>query len=92
MAIPSAVMLREMVTHGTGVQMVTGELVFHVPLADFFHVPERGERNPWPDRVYFPWEPYDDGGGATIAAYQFGRCPFAQPQQRGHAVAQPPKP
>lgn len=76
MAQASQAALDEMFKHGIGVQMLTESMMTHVPLSEFFFLPEPGERNPWPDRVYFPWEPYDDGGGAAIASYQYGACPF----------------
>ena len=76
MAIPSQAMIDEMFQYGTGVQMITGNMISHIPLSDFWHMPERGERNPRLDRIYFPYEPYDDGGGAALAAYQYGQCPF----------------
>lgn len=40
----------------------------------FFYWPEPGENDPFPEAVYWPTEPYDDGGGATIAAIQYGAC------------------
>ena len=69
--------LLKMFQHGTGVISITGTMTRYIPLSEFWDMPEPGERNPWPDRVYFPWEPYDDGGGAAIAAFRYGRCPFA---------------
>lgn len=74
MATPTEAMMREMFAYGTGVEMMTGNMLAHIPLSEFWYMPEPGERNPWSDRVYFPWEPYDDGGGAALAAYQFGGC------------------
>lgn len=76
MALPSAAMLNDMFTHGVGVQMLTGTVPHYISLSDFWKLPERGERNPWPDRFFIPHEPYDDGGGAALAAYQYGQCPF----------------
>ena len=43
--------------------------------------PEPGERNPWTDRIWFGHGEGDDGGGAAIAAYQYGLCP-TYPQQK----------
>jgi len=37
-------------------------------------MPYPGERNPFGDRVYFPKEPYDDGGGPALAAYRWAYC------------------
>lgn len=77
MAVPTQEALRDMLLHGVGVQMLTDSMFAHIPLSDFFYMPEPGERYPWPsDRIFFGTEPYDDGGGAAIAAYQFGRCTF----------------
>lgn len=78
MAIPNIGALEDMFKHGIGVQMLTANMMSHVELSEFFFWPEPGERNPWPDRAYFPWEPYDDGGGAAVAFYRYGACPFSR--------------
>lgn len=39
-------------------------------------LPEPGERNPWGYLIWLGYGEGDDGGGAALAAYQYGRCPF----------------
>lgn len=41
-----------------------------------FWRPEPGERDVWRDKVW--WGEGDDGGGAAIAFFRYGRCPFAE--------------
>lgn len=36
--------------------------------------PMAGERFAWYDRIWLDPEPFDDGGGAALAAYKFGHC------------------
>ena len=77
MALATEKALLDMFKHGTGVASINGTMTHYIQLHEFWHMPEPGERNPWTDRVYFPWEPYDDGGGAAIAAFRYELCPFA---------------
>jgi len=63
---------------GTSVSRITDEVVTHIPLTDFFHLPEPGERSMRFHAVWLPREPYDDGGGPALAAYRYGLCPFAK--------------
>lgn len=76
MALATEKALQDMFLHGIGVLDFSSAGMNHIPLSKFFDSPLPGQRNPWPGMVYFPWEPYDDGGGAAIAAYQYGLCPF----------------
>lgn len=64
-------------TYGTGVTYFTDRPI-HVSIYDFFKMPEPGERNPWSETIWLGFGEGDDGGGAAIAAYQFGLCPFAR--------------
>lgn len=52
-------------------------MIDNVSLGQFFMLPVSGEKNPFPRTILFPPEPYDDGGGATVAHARFGACPFS---------------
>ncbi len=70
--------MTDAMTLGIGIEKYSAEIIKHVSPFDFFRLPEPGERNPWEGIFHISKEPYDDGGGAAIAAYQYGRCPFAK--------------
>lgn len=40
--------------------------------------PEPGERSVWRENIWFGYGEGDDGGGAALAAFRYGRCPFAK--------------
>ena len=79
MAIPTTDtldrILQDALTHGIGVMRFADQM-YHVTRDKFFWLPEPGERDPSPGVIFFPTEPYDDGGGAALAGYRYGRCPF----------------
>ena len=77
MAVPNEAVLHDMVATGWGIQRMTAETMMHVSLREFFSMPEPGQR--WLTTIFLPKiGEYDDGGGAAIAAYEFGLCPFAK--------------
>ena len=67
---------QDMLIYGIGVTFNSLDVTRFISLRDFFFHPEPGERSTWSDTIRFPPEPYDDGGGAALAAYRYGRCPF----------------
>jgi len=73
MALPT----QDMLIHGMGVTLNTVDITQFISLLDFFFIPEPGERLFKSDVIHFSPEPYDDGGCAALAAYRYGRCPFA---------------
>ena len=68
---------QDMLIHGIGVSLNSLDVTRFINLWDFFFVPEPGERLGECPVIRFDPEPYDDGGGAALAAYRYGRCPFA---------------
>lgn len=63
---------------GVGLVVNRNGQLTHMEVPEFWYNTEPGERLIWWQVVPFPPEPYDDGGGAALAAYQYGNCPFAK--------------
>ena len=53
------------------------EKMFLSPRFDYFR-PEPGERSIGFDTIWLGYGEGDDGGGAALAAYRYGLCPFVQ--------------
>ncbi|UWQ59984.1 hypothetical protein K3722_07590 [Leisingera caerulea] len=48
--------------------------LYSMPRLDIW--PEPGERRIETDTIWLDHDMIHDGGGAALAAYQYGRCPF----------------
>ena len=70
-------MARDALLYGTGVGLMSAEIIEHVPLWTFFSFPAEGERDPWEGvsrKVSFRGPEYMEGGEPALAVHQFGRC------------------